>query len=328
MQRNISLEQTIFDLAKNSYSFEKVALRVFYWQYQHNKVYQQFCDLMRQNQPNCISEIPFLPIAFFKNKEIIHDGLAAKVIFKSSATTGVKRSHHHVAFPSLYEESFLWTYKQKIGEPEDQIIFALLPNYLDQGDSSLVYMVNHLINNTKHPLSGFFLDDFDILVEKFALAQKERRKIILFGVSYALLDLCEKSIDLSNVTIIETGGMKGRRKEMIKEELHEVLMNQLNPRQISSEYGMTELLSQAYMHKDYYFDGPPWMRVIIRDTNDPKTFLPENRTGGVNVIDLANLYSCAFIATDDLGQCTLNNRFKILGRFDNSDIRGCNLLVQ
>ena len=328
MQRNISLEQAIFDLKSDATSFEKVALSVFQWQYENNSVYRQFCDLMQQNNPSCLHEIPFLPIAFFKDRAILQENLSAKILFQSSGTTGSKRSAHHVAFPTIYEKSFIWTYEQKIGLPAKQIIFALLPNYIAQGDSSLVYMVNHLINSTKHPLSGFFLGELDQLVEKIALAKKEDREIILFGVSYAVLDLCEKELDLSHVTIIETGGMKGRRREMIKEELHEILIKHLAPKKLTSEYGMTELLSQAYLCDDQYFDGPPWMKILIRDTNDPKTFLPDNRSGGVNVIDLANLYSCAFIATDDLGQRINDGRFKVLGRFDNSDIRGCNLLVQ
>lgn len=328
MRRNTSLEQAIFNLSKNDTQFEELVFEVFDWQYKYNHVYKMFCDLLQQKSPSDILEIPFLPISFFKDKQIIQNELKATIVFKSSATTGSSRSHHHVAFPEIYEHSFSWTYKHKIGDPSEQIIFALLPNYLAQGDSSLVYMVNQLIEKSGHPLSGFMLEKLHHISEKIALARKERKKIILFGVSYALLDLCDLDLDLTNVTIIETGGMKGRRKEMVKEELHATLKARLNPERITSEYGMTELLSQAYLSKDNWFEPPPWMKILVRDTNDPRSFLPENKTGGVNVIDLANLYSCAFIATDDLGQLSTENKFQIIGRFDNSDIRGCNLLVQ
>lgn len=328
MQRNQFLEQEIFNLDSNTYSFEAVAMRVFELQYKSNYFYRQFCDLLGRKNPSSIYEIPFLPISFFKNKTVIQDGLKAPVVFKSSSTTGEGRSHHHVAFPTIYEQSFLQTYQEKIGLPEEQIIFALLPNYFSQGDSSLVYMVNQLIEKTNHPQSGFFLDELEQLPSKIALATRENREVILFGVSYALVDLCEMEVELSNLTIIETGGMKGRRREMIKEELHEIIQQKLKPQKLTSEYGMTELLSQAYLSEEGYFEGPSWMNVLIRDTNDPNCFLSENKTGGVNVIDLANLYSCSFIATDDLGQIGAQNKFKILGRFDNSDIRGCNLLVQ
>jgi len=227
----------------------------------------------------------------------------------------------------MYTRSFEPTYRNQIGNPEEQVIIALLPNYIEQGESSLIYMVHALIQQSNNSLSGFYLNDLDKLNVVYKTALQLGKKVIVFGVSYALLDLAEQKIDLSQATIIETGGMKGRRKELTKEELHKELIDGLNVTYIASEYGMSELLSQAYSDKNGVFTTPPWMKILIRDVNDALSFEAEGKTGGINVIDLANLYSCSFIATQDLGK-VFGDSFQLLGRFDNSDIRGCNLLVE
>lgn len=320
-----SLENSIFINASNE-SFETLALKVFKFQYQNCTVYRGFCDYLDVKNPTCLEDIPFLPISFFKSHKIVAEGFDPELIFKSSGTTNQTRSTHFIAKPNLYEKSFRKTFEDLMGEIKGNVFLALLPNYIEQGNSSLVYMVDHLIQQSQNELSGFYLNDYKKLLKAISIAKERKCKVFLFGVSYALLDLAEKEIDLSDIFIIETGGMKGRRKEMIREELHDILKNGLNVKNIYSEYGMTELLSQAYLQEDGYFRSPNWMKIMIRDVNDALTFLPNGRTGGVNVIDLANLYSCSFIATDDLGVKNMD-LFKILGRFDLSDIRGCNLLV-
>lgn len=323
--RNIKLEQDIFSI-QNESDFEKMAFRVFHFQVDNVPIYREFCQRINNLSPRTISEIPFLPISFFKSHQIIHENLNAEVVFKSSGTTSQTRSQHHVAFKDVYENSFLNTFSEQIANPEESIILALLPNYIEQGDSSLIYMVDSLIKKSNNSLSGFYLNNQNELIQTIHKARKHNKKIILFGVSYALLDLAENKIDLSGVRVIETGGMKGRRKEMIKSELHEHLSKGLNVSTIYSEYGMTELLSQAYLQSEGFFQSPKWMKTLIRDVNDAFTILEDGKTGGVNIIDLANLYSCSFIATDDLG-IKHKDFFKILGRFDLSDIRGCNLLI-
>ncbi|PHR45037.1 MAG: acyl transferase [Fluviicola sp.] len=320
-----SLENSIFINASNE-SFETLALKVFKFQYQNCTVYRDFCNHLDVKNPTCLEDIPFLPISFFKSHKIVAEGFDPELIFKSSGTTNQIRSTHFIAKPDVYEKSFRKTFEDLMGEIKGNVFLALLPNYIEQGNSSLVYMVGHLIQQSQNELSGFYLNDYKKLLRVMSIAKKRKCKVFLFGVSYALLDLAEKEIDLSDIFIIETGGMKGRRKEMIREELHDILKNGLNVKNIYSEYGMTELLSQAYLQEDGYFRSPNWMKIMIRDVNDALTFLPNGRTGGVNVIDLANLYSCSFIATDDLGVKNMD-LFKILGRFDLSDIRGCNLLV-
>jgi len=318
----------IFSIQSDA-DFECCALDVYRYQREHIPVYNQFVTLLGRKEPETISDIPFLPISFFKTHDVIHKngGSNPSVIFKSSGTTGMARSKHLVADVSLYERSFHATYQQFIGRPEDQVILALLPNYIEQGESSLVYMVDHLIKKSGNPISGFYLDSFEQLLSAVEKARKTGKKIVLFGVSYALLDLAELNPDLSDVLVIETGGMKGRRKEMTKEELHETLKNGFGAPYISSEYGMSELLSQAYSDKDGLFELPAWMRVRLRDVNDPMSAVIPGKTGGVDVIDLANIYSCAFISTQDLGKIT-DGKLQLMGRFDLADIRGCNLLVQ
>jgi hypothetical protein len=271
-------------------------------------------------------EIPHLPIAFFKTHRVIADNQREQQVFKSSGTTGMVRSNHFVADVSVYERSFVPTYEQFLGKLEDQVIFALLPNYVTQGESSLVYMVDKLIAGTKNPLSGYYLESPESLLEAISEGRKTGKKLVLFGVSYALLDLAELKPDLHDVTVIETGGMKGKRKEMTKEEMHRELISGFGCEYIASEYGMCELLSQAYSDKDGVFELPAWMKISLREVNDPFELVKPEKTGGVNVMDLANIYSCAIIETQDLGRME-NGKLRLMGRFDHSDVRGCNLLV-
>jgi hypothetical protein len=240
----------------------------------------------------------------------------------------MQQSKHYVTDVNLYEQSFKKGFHSFYGNIEDYTILALLPSYLERKGSSLIFMVDNLIKGSKKTESGFYLHNLKELADKLKLLDKANRKVLLIGVTYALLDLIElDKFDLKNTIVMETGGMKGRRKEMIREELHQVLCNGFGVKLIHSEYGMTELLSQAYSKGNGIFECPPWMKILIRDTEDPFTFLPNEKSGGINVIDLANINSCSFIATQDLGKTYQNNTFEVLGRFDNSDIRGCNLMV-
>ena len=319
-------EDRIFTLNSDDH-FNRLALDMYAFQKTHCAVYRDFIRLLGRPEPKEYSEIPFLPISFFKEQDIITEGFLPELTFLSSGTTGMQRSRHLVARAALYERSFMETYRQQIGQPEDQVILALLPSYLEQGQSSLVYMVDKLIKESKSEHSGFLLNSIDDVAIRYEQALLQGKKTILFGVSYALLDLAEKGINLSRAVIIETGGMKGRRKEMTKEELHAALKKALKVETILSEYGMTELLSQAYCDQQLNFHSPSWMKILVRDINDPLGWAKPGKTGGINVIDLANMYSCSFIATQDLGKSD-NDSFQILGRFDQSDIRGCNMLVE
>lgn len=310
--------------------FEKISVEIFRFQYSKCLVYRQFCELLKVNPENVkqITDIPFLPIEFFKSKEILSRGEKPSVVFTSSGTTGSSTSKHLVSDISLYERSFLTAFDLFYGHPEDFVILALLPSYLEREGSSLVYMVHHLIEKSNHSESGFYLNDLKGLSETLISADSAGKKVLLIGVSFALLDLVEKHhFNLKNTIIMETGGMKGRRKELIREELHSILQTGFSVPAIHSEYGMTELLSQAYSRSNGIFECPPWMKILIRDPEDALTFLEGEKTGGINVIDLANLYSCSFIATQDLGKKGEKNAVQILGRFDNSDVRGCNLMV-
>jgi hypothetical protein len=308
--------------------FNRLALEIFAFQRVHCKVYKDFLGHLTFSEPGHYSEIPCLPIELFKMHEVtVHTGEPHPLHFKSSGTTGADRSNHFVWDQMLYECSFTHSYEQFIGDPTRHVILALLPNYLEQGQSSLVHMVHSLIQQSQHALSGFMLNELDEVRMRYEKALKGGRKVIVFGVSYALLDLAAKQFDLSEAIIIETGGMKGRRKEMSKQQLHRELKEGLGTDQIFSEYGMTELLSQAYAKSDLLFHTPAWMRVCIRQINDPLELEKEGRSGGINVIDLANLYSCSFVATSDLGRLS-GDGFHLLGRFDHADIRGCNLMVE
>lgn len=320
----MELRDKILSISSNE-SFTKIALEVFHYQVQQCEVYRNYVEFLNWKTPTCIKEIPFLPIEFFKSHPIISSEKETEIVFKSSGTGG-QRSTHFVADSQIYIDSFSKAYEQFIGNPKNQVILALLPNYTEQGESSLVYMVDYLIQQTKNELSAFLLNSPSEIELRYQNALKSGKEVVIFGVSYALLDLTEQNINLSNARIIETGGMKGRRKELTKEELHDELKRGLNVPFVSSEYGMTELLSQGYSNANGLFETPPWMKILIREVNDPFTYLEDGKTGGINVIDLANLYSCSFIATQDLGKKT-NDTFQILGRFDQSDIRGCNLLI-
>lgn len=313
-------------------SFDNLALELFEFQYQHVEVYRKYCDLLNRNAPKSLQEIPFLPIETFKSHDVVaqlsNTEFPDEVLFLSSGTTGSTRSKHRVLEPLFYEKSAILTFENYFGKLDEMVVCALLPNYMQQGSSSLVYMVDLLIKRTNDVRSGFFLDEVSAMIEQIRSAQNEGKKVVLFGVSYALLDLAEQNVDLSGIYVLETGGMKGRRKELPKEELHAALKLGLNLNEIYAEYGMTELLSQAYSKNGEPFQTPPWMRVLIRDERDPLTFLPENseKSGGVSVIDLANVLSCSFIHTQDLGKYK-DSGFQLLGRFDHADIRGCNQLI-
>lgn len=322
------LEKEIFTISSPQ-DFEDLAIKVFRFQYENVSVYRDFCHLLntQPDQVNKVEQIPFLPIQFFKSHQILAKDLSEEIIFTSSGTTGSVISKHYVAVTQIYEESFHIAFKEQYGDPGDFTILALLPSYLEREGSSLIYMVDSLIKSSKNPNSGFYLNETEELIKKLEYLEEKGEKTLLIGVSYALLDLIEKrKFDLRNTIVMETGGMKGRRKEMIKDELHDILKEGFGVEKIHSEYGMTELLSQAYSIEDGIFSCPPWMKILTRDTEDALTYIT-GKTGGINVIDLANLYSCSFIATQDLGKTYQDGTFEVMGRFDSSDIRGCNLMV-
>ena len=321
--------QQIFSISKTS-EFEALALEIFLFQFQNNPVYRTYCDHLKKSPStvNSVDDIPFLPIEFFKTRQVISSNEVPAIVFESSGTTSSNPSKHFVTDIGLYQQSFLKGFNNFYGPPEDYCILALLPSYLEREGSSLVYMVNDLIQQSNHPNSGFYLNNLNDLKDRLNQLQNERTKTLLIGVSFALMDLAEQfPMSLKNVTIMETGGMKGRRQELIREELHTILKKAFNVSSIHSEYGMTELLSQAYSTGNGLFKCPPWMKIVTRDTEDPLSPQSHGKTGGINVIDLANVHSCSFIATQDLGKTHPNGTFEVLGRFDNSDIRGCNLMA-
>ncbi len=321
----------------NQKQFEKIALKIFRFQYENNKVYREFCEFLKidKQKVKSLKEIPFLPIEFFKSHTILSTNNPVQETFTSSGTTGIQTSKHLVTDVSLYEQSYQLAFSNFYGNIEDYAILALLPSYLERNGSSLIYMVDDLIKSSNNENSGFYLNNYDELVSKLIELDSAGQNILLIGVTYALLDLIEQQkFQLKNTIIMETGGMKGKRKEIIREELHEILCNGFGVKAIHSEYGMTELLSQAYSLGNGIFECPNWMHILIRDTEDALSYVEDGKTGGINVIDLANINSCSFIATQDLGKKYPNNHasrqtgsFEILGRFDNSDIRGCNLMV-
>ena len=323
------MDKNIFNISSEN-DFTKVALDVFKYQFENNKTYRSFCDLLNVHPSdiNLLAQIPFLPIQFFKSRKILSSNDEIQEIFTSSGTTGSITSQHFVTDIELYKESYLNGFTHFYGDIKDYVVLALLPNYLERNGSSLVFMVNDLIQKTNQSESGFYLHNLDELTQKLIKLDENGQKIILIGVSFALLDLIEKhQFSLKNTIIMETGGMKGRRKELVRAELHEVLKNGFGVTKIHSEYGMTELLSQAYSNGNGIFKTPPWMKILIRDTEDALTILPNQKPGGINIVDLANYNSCSFIATQDLGKINENGTFEIIGRFDNADIRGCNLMV-
>lgn len=325
---NCEFGDKIFD--NQAADFDALALKIFRFQYQNNPVYQLFCNTLdtSPDQVKLVKQIPFLPISLFKTQQIVTGQFEPALIFESSGTTQTNTSSHYVKDAAIYKESFKRAFEQFYGAPEDYCILALLPSYLERSNSSLVFMVEELIKIGKHPLSGFFLYDHatlsEILLQQEALGQKT----LLIGVTFALLDFAEKfPLAVKNTIIMETGGMKGRREELTREQVHEILQKAFSVDKIHSEYGMTELLSQAYSFGNGVFNCPPWMKILLREEDDPRNFSTPGDRGIINVIDLANIYSCSFIATDDAGRLYPNGSFEVLGRIDNSDIRGCSLMA-
>ena len=312
----------------NDATFEKLALEIFDFQMENNLTYAAYAALiLRGKNPENINEIPFLPVEFFKTEQIICQGQVIEEIFLSSGTTG-EQSKHLVSNIELYKSSYQKTFQLFYGDITDYCILALLPSYKEREGSSLIYMVDDLIKKSKHPQSNYYLNKYEELATTLKGLENKKQKTILFGVTYALLDLAEEFPQkLERTIIMETGGMKGHRKELLKEEIHSILKHSFATENIHSEYGMTELLSQGYSKGNNIFKTPPWMKILTRDVNDPLSII-SNKTGGINVIDLANIYSCPFIATQDLGRTFDDGSFSVLGRFSNADIRGCNLLVQ
>jgi phenylacetate-coenzyme A ligase PaaK-like adenylate-forming protein len=324
-----NLTSSIFQISSNE-QFERVALEIFRYQANNIPIYKEYIDRLGREVEtiDSIDKIPFLPIQFFKTKEVKPIDANTEVIFTSSGTTGDQTSRHYIASSELYTKSFTTAFNTFYGNPSEYCILALLPSYLERQGSSLVYMVDTLIKLSNHSESGFFLNEFDILAERLKRLDKQGQKCLLIGVSFALLDFTEKhQFKLSNTIVMETGGMKGRRKEIVREDLHKQLCDAFGLESIHSEYGMTELLSQAYSNGKGIFHCPPWMKIVIRDPYDPFTTLPNQKSGAINIIDLANIYSCSFIQTEDLGRVYDNNSFEVLGRMNDAQLRGCNLLV-
>lgn len=323
------MNNAIFHI-KSVADFEKKALEVFKFQAKNNNVYRTFLHLLNTNRESvsCLEEIPFLPIEFFKSHCVISTPKKPEKVFLSSGTTQALQSKHFVSDLTIYEKSFLKGFSNFYGNIKDYVILALLPSYLEREGSSLIYMVDAFIKKSEHFKSNFYLHNLEDLANTLTELDSKGKKVLLIGVSFALLDLVESyNFSLKNTIVMETGGMKGKRKELIRADLHKKLSKGFGVNKIHSEYGMTELLSQAYSTGNGIFKCPPWMKVLIRDTEDALTLLPYEKTGGINIIDLANINSCSFIATQDLGKLHPDNSFEILGRFDNSDVRGCNLMV-
>lgn len=322
--------ETIFSI-KESSQFDAFALKTFKLQAANCLIYKEYIHHLKIDTEaiKSVAQIPFLPIAFFKSHAILSNTNPIEITFSSSGTTGMAQSSHHVTNVKLYEQSYLRAFNQFYGNIEEYCFLALLPSYQERTGSSLIYMVDDLIQKSNNKQSGYFLYNHNDLFDTLQALKAKKQKTVLIGVTYALLDFIEQyKIDFPELIVMETGGMKGKRKEMIREELHEVLTNGFGVNSIHSEYGMSELLSQAYSLGNGIFHCPNWMQILIRDTNDPLFLIENGKTGGINVIDLANVNSCSFIATQDLGKINEDNSFEVLGRFDNADIRGCNLLVQ
>lgn len=322
-------ENKLFSISSRE-EFDSLAMEVFHFQAKNNKVYSEFITALNLDPSDIrsVSDIPFLPISFFKNKKVVSGEFDAEVSYKSSGTSGMDRSVHYIRKLALYKSSFISSFSLFYDDPANITIYALLPSYIERNDSSLVYMADTLIKKNRMGKGGFFLDNYPELISRINKSKEKGEKILLLGVSFALLELAEKfSPDLSGLIVMETGGMKGRRKEIIREELHHILCSRMNIDSVHSEYGMTELLSQAWSEGDGIFRSPPWMRISMRDPLDTMSSVADGRTGGINIIDLANIYSCSFIETSDLGIINDDGLFEVIGRFDSSDIRGCNLLV-
>ncbi len=313
--------------------FEKIALDIFRLQYNHNIFYKNYVDALKVNisEIDRTEAIPFLPIRFFKTHQVITGSFSPELIFESSGTTQTVNSRHLVKDAGIYEKSFFSGFNRFYGNVKDWCVLGLLPSYLERKNSSLVYMVQQLIEKSGHEKSGFYLYDVEQLADVLATLEEQGQQTLLMGVTFALLDFAEKyKLPLHNTIVMETGGMKGRRKEMIRNEVHDILKEAFSLNAIHSEYGMSELLSQAYSKGNGIFQAPPWMRIMLRDEEDPLTIknTETNKTRGlINVIDLANIYSCSFIATDDLGVLYTDGHFEVTGRMDNSDLRGCSLMA-
>lgn len=313
----------------NSKEFEKLALQAFKYQYKENHIYQTYCDLRKKNPNNVkvITEIPFLPISLFKTETIISGNNDAEIIFSSSTTTGNIPSLHYVTDIEVYKKSFIENFKLFYGEPKDWVFLALLPSYLERSGSSLVFMAEELIKLSIDKRSGFFLDQFEELNSQIVSLEKEKKNYLLLGVSFALLDFAEKfRPEILCGMVMETGGMKGRKAEITRNELHTILTSSFKCDSIHSEYGMTELLSQAYSKQSGIFYCPPQLKVLVRDPYDP-TSVKKSGKGVLNIIDLANINSCCFIETADAGTVFQDQSFEVSGRFDHSEVRGCNLMV-
>jgi hypothetical protein len=325
------LYNSIFNI-RSEYDFWELTRREFNYQSDNNPVYKEFVTFLGTDRSpvKTAGDIPFLPVELFRNHRIITGERPVEMIFESSGTAGITPGKHYVSDLALYERSFFESFRMFYGEPADYLIIALLPSYIERGGSSLVYMADKMIKKSHHSQSGFYKGGTDAIRNAVKKGKEAGSRTLLLGVSFALLDLAESgSYDFSGLTIMETGGMKGRRKELTRTELHSILKEKFNVNTIHSEYGMTELMSQAYSSGDGIFYCPPWMRIILRDPQDPLSlFSQPGKTGGINIIDLANLNSCSFISTGDLGKLHEDGGFEVLGRFDNSDIRGCNLLAE
>ncbi len=312
-------------------AFNALAMELFHLHAAQNPVYRGFLSGLgkRAVEVGHWKDIPCLPIGLFKSREVLLGDLRPEAVFTSSGTTGITTSSHHVPWLSLYDRSFTEGFRRVFGHVREWRILALLPSYLERGGSSLVYMAEKLIAESADPLSGTYLNQYKELSDVLVRSEEEGRKTMLLGVTFALLDLAEQhAMPLRNTVIVETGGMKGRRPEIVREDLHRILQHAFHVPAIHSEYGMTELLSQAWSTGAGRYTCPPWMQVRVRDVNDPFAQVPIGRTGGLDIIDLCNIGSCPFIATQDLGRMHADGSFEVLGRFDNSDARGCNLLVE
>ncbi len=324
-----AFKHSIFNLQSLS-EFNEITLSLFRYQYKNNEIYKRFVDALGISESKVYhpEQIPFLPVSFFKTHKIMTGDFAEEMVFESSGTTGMDTSKHYVADADLYQQSFTRGLELFYGDFSQYTVFALLPSYLERKNSSLVYMVEKIMLQSNRQMGGFYLNEYTDLKQQLIETKSKGLKIMLFGVTFALLDMAENfALHIPEAIIIETGGMKGRRKELTRMELHEKLCKGFGVSKIHSEYGMTELLSQAWSSGDGIFRCPPWMKIMIADTNDPLSYLETGRTGGINIIDLANFHSCSFIATQDLGRVFENETFEVLGRFDNSDIRGCSLLA-
>lgn len=324
-------EHKIFELPPGGAGFDELALQVFHFQYQHNGLYRQYVDTLCTDisSLSLAAQIPFLPISFFKTHALRSGFTGEALLFESSGTTGQVPSRHYVKDAALYEQSFRKGFEQAYGAVDQWCILGLLPSYLERQHSSLVYMADHLMRASGHPLSGFYLYDHAQLAERLQQLEAVGQRTLLLGVTFGLLDFAEAfPMPLQHTIIMETGGMKGRKEEMTRAQVHERLQAAFPGAAIHSEYGMTELLSQAYAKENGVFECPPWMKVVLREEDDPFAIHQnENTRGVINVIDLANLYSCSFIATDDAGRLYADGRFEVLGRVDHSEVRGCSLMA-